>query len=179
SRAPTCPAPDLVSPFPVSPRRRLPARIATDKLLRLSEGASRPAHLFLRRDREPCPRRQEASIVQLLAAQNLCNADQPVDSNRAANLGGVASAGLRHHPRRFADSQNQVPENPFSAVARHSSDRARSLLDAPPSNEEWGRPCFCFRRRATARLLESSQRVPDSVEIRRDQALPRSMAAYS
>ncbi len=44
---------------------------------------------------------------------------------------------------------------------------------------EWWRPCFCFRRRATARLLESSQCVPDSAEIRRDQALPRSMASDS
>src|SRR3989442_9579198 len=122
-----------------------------------------PRPLIPATNREPCPRRQEASIVQLLAAQNLCNADQPVDSNRAANLGGVASAGLRHHPRRFADSQNQVPENPFSAVARHSSDRARSLLDAPPSNEEWWRPCFCFRQRATARLQQKHGRHHSSL----------------
>lgn len=67
--------------------------------------------------------------------------DQPVGSNRPASLGGVASAGLRHHSRRFADSQNQVPENPIGAVARHSSDGARSLLDAPSRNAK------CWRSR--------------------------------
>ena len=87
--------------------------------------SSCPAHLFARRDRRPCPRRHEASIVRLVAAQDVCGADQPVGSDRAANFGGVASAGLRHHPQRFANPQNQVSENPIGAFARHRSDGTR------------------------------------------------------
>jgi hypothetical protein len=48
SCATPCPLPDRVSPCSVSPPRRPPARNAIDKLLRLSESASRPAHLFVR-----------------------------------------------------------------------------------------------------------------------------------
>ena len=86
----------------------------------------RVPHIYSRDEiDEPYPRRHEASLVRLVAAQDVCGADQPVGSNRAANLGGVASAGLRHHPRRFADPQNQVPENPIGAFARHRSGGAR------------------------------------------------------
>ena len=83
--------------------------------------ASRPAHLFAARDRRPCPRRHEASIGRLVAAPDIYDVDRSVGGNRPANLGGVESAGFRHHTQRFADSQNQVPENPIGAVARDCS----------------------------------------------------------
>ena len=60
------------------------------------------------RDRWACPRRHEASIVRLVAAQDVCSADQPLGGDRATDFGGVTSAGLRHHPQRVANPQNEV-----------------------------------------------------------------------
>ena len=97
----------------------------------------RVPHIYSRDEiAEPCPRRHEASFVRLVAAQDVCGADQSVGSDRAADLGGVASAGFRHHPQRFADPQNQVSENPIGAFARHRSGGTRSLLDAPPRERD-------------------------------------------
>ena len=43
-------------------------RIATVEPLRLPEKSTRAAHLFARRDRRPCPRRDEASALRIVAA---------------------------------------------------------------------------------------------------------------
>ena len=87
--------------------------------------------LVLAATRLPC--------VGFVTAKDVCGADQPAGSNRAANLGGVASAGLRHHSRRFANPQNQVSEDPIGAVARHRRDGVGSLLDAPSRSATWRR----------------------------------------
>ena len=117
--------------------------------------------------------------ARLVAAQDVCGTDQPAGGYGATDFGGVTSAGLRHHLQRVTDPQNKVSKNSIGAVARHCSSGARSLLNAPSKNAKGWRPRLRFRRRATARVLESSQRVPDPTEIGRLHALSWSMAAYS
>src|SRR5262249_3063805 len=136
----------------VPSRGRLSARIATGKPLRLPQESTRTAHLFPRRDRSPCPRCHETPAVRLVASQDICDANQLVSSNWDANLGGVASASLRHHSQRFADSQNQISEKPIGTVARHCSDGLGSLSDAASRKATWWRPSLRFGRWATARV---------------------------
>src|SRR5205823_7844827 len=83
-------------------------------------------------------------------------ADQSVGSDRRANLGGVESVGFRHHTQRFADSQNQVSENPISAFARNCSSGPRPLPDSSSGDASGWRPRLRFGGRATSYLLESS-----------------------
>jgi len=108
-----------------------------------------------------------------LRARNLCNAYQPIAAtglriSEALHLlvSDITPDGLLIRKTKF--QKTRLVPLPDTVV-----DSARSLLDASPRHEEWWRPCFCFRRRATARLLESSQCVPDAAEIGRNQTLPR------
>jgi len=137
-------SPDHLPLRSVPSRGRLPARTATAEPLRLPEEPPCPTHLFTRRDRWACPRRHEASIVRLVAAQDVCGADQPVSGDRVTDFGSVTSAGLRHHPQRVANPQNEVSENPIGAVARHCRSGAGPLLDASSRSATRWRPRLRF-----------------------------------
>jgi hypothetical protein len=150
-----------------------------------------PANHFGYRKTRRIPRiysRDEiASLV--LAATRLPSSDSFLPKTYAALISLLAATGLRisealhllvsHHAQRFANPQNQVSENPIGAHAPHRCDRTGPLLDEPAKSETRWRPCLRFGQRATARVLESSQRVPDLAEISGYQALRQSAAAYS
>jgi len=95
-RATTHLLPDRLPVRSVPASGRIPARVATSEPLRLPENASRPAHLFARRDQWPCPRRHAAFFIRRVAAQNVCGTDSRSCSVASRCRAGESTGGSVH-----------------------------------------------------------------------------------
>jgi len=125
----------------------------------------------------------------VLAAMRLPPSDSLHPKTYATLLSLLAATGMRISealhllvsditPNGLLIRRTKFSEKPIGTVARHCSDGLSSLSDAASRKTTWWRPSLRFGRWATARVLESSQHVPDPAEIGGAQTIGRSMATH-
>ena len=126
----------------------------------------------------------------ILAATRLPSSDSLLPKTYAALISLLAATGLRISEALHLLVSDITPDGLLIRKTKFQKTRlvplhetavaglGRYLAHRQAARSRW-RPCLRFGRRATARLLESSQRLPDLAEIGGTQALRRPMATDS